>query len=487
MQTRREFLRNAGAVAAGVALGGLPILADEARKKPNVVFIFADQLRSMTLGCYGDKQAITPNIDKLASQGMLFKNAISTWPVCSPFRGMLLTGRYPMSNGVVYNSFPLWKGQASIATALKSQGYQSGYIGKWHLAGRKGQGAVQDHFGFDYWEPLQVEMITTQPDGKQVWRPEVQTDKAIEYIKDNKAKPFCLFMSWNPPHDPYIAPDKYMKLFPAEKMELLPNTAEKDLVRIELTKHPIEGNAQGAKKRAEWRGIIDSDDGVRRNMQGYYAATHGLDVCMGRIMKSLEEAGIADDTILVFSSDHGDMLGSHRMSHKQEPFEESISIPFIIRYPRRIPKGKTTDALLSPMDVMPTLLRLTDTPIPNTAEGVDLADAALGKRSDQRDALLIMKMLPGGNPWIINAATEWRGVRTKTHTYCRLADGGPWLLYDNENDPQQMKNLVNDPAHKKLQDEMEATMQRLLKQAHDPFDTEAIKADIKKRSKGKVD
>ena len=487
MQTRREFLKNAGAVAAGMALGALPVLADEARKKPNVVFIFADQLRSMTLGCYGDKQAITPNLDKMASEGMLFKNAISTWPVCSPFRGMLLTGRYPMSNGVVYNNFPLWKDQPGIATVLKAEGYQTGYIGKWHLAGGKNQPSVKDHFGFDFWEPLQVEMLRELPDGTQEWRPDVQTDKAVEYIKANKDKPFCLFMSWNPPHDPYIAPDKYMKLFPADQMELEENTAEKDLVRIELTKHPIQGNAEGAKKRELWRGIIDSDDGVRKNMQGYYAATHGLDVCMGRIMKTLEEAGMADDTILVFASDHGDMLGSHRMSHKQEPFEESISIPFIVRYPQRVPKGKKTDALLSPVDIMPTLLSLAGAPIPSSVEGISLADAALGKRSDQQHALLIMKMLPGGNPWIINAATEWRGVRTKTHTYARLADGGPWILYDNKNDPQQMKNLVNGPAHKKLQDEMEATLQKLLEKANDPFDTEAIQADIKKRSKGRVD
>ena len=485
MQTRREFLKGAGAVAAGMALSGLPTFAAEPRKKPNVVFIFADQLRSMSLGCYGDKQALTPNIDRLASEGMRFTNAVSVWPVCSPFRGMLLTGRYPMSDGVVYNEFPLWKGQASIATALKSQGYATGYIGKWHLNGSPGN-SVKDHFGFDFWQPLQVEMLQELPDGTQVWRPDVQTDKAVEYIKANKDKPFCLFMSWNPPHDPYIAPDKYMKLFPADKMELRANDVEKDLVRIELEKHPAN-TPQEAANRESWRKRIDSDDGVRRNMQGYYAATHGLDVCMGRIMKTLDEAGIADDTILVFSSDHGDMLGSHRMSHKQEPFEESISIPFIIRYPRRVPHGKTTDALLSPMDIMPTLLSLAGTPIPDTVEGISLADAALGKRSDQHDALLIMKMLPGGNPWIINADTEWRGVRTKTHTYARLADGGPWILYDNKNDPYQMKNLVNDPAHKKLQDEMEATMQALLKKAGDPFDTKAIKASIKKRSEGRVD
>ncbi len=488
-QTRREFLKGAGALAAGMALGGrVPsVLAGEERRKPNVIFVFADQLRACSVGCYGDKQAKTPNLDRLASRGVRFTNAISTWPVCSPFRAMLMTGRYPMSNGVVYNDFPIWDGLPYIGTAFKSQGYATGYIGKWHLQGKtEGKGGVppERRLGFDYWVPVSGQILSEGPDGKQIWRPDVQTDKAIEYIKANKDRPFCLFLSWNPPHDPYIAPDKYMAMFPPEKMELRPNTAEKELVRIELERHPIPASdPEAAIKRAKWRRIIDSDDGIRRNMQGYYAATHGLDVCMGRIMKALDEAGITDDTILVFSSDHGDMLGSHRMSHKQEPFEESIRIPFILSYPRRVPKGITTDALLSPMDIMPTLLSLAGLPIPEGVQGISYADAALGKRSDQREALLIMKMLPGGNPWIINAATEWRGVRTKTHTYARLADGGPWILYDNKNDPYQMVNLVKDPAYKKLREEMEAKLKHLLEEAGDPFDTERIKREIAEKSK----
>jgi arylsulfatase A-like enzyme len=203
-------------------------------------------------------------------------------------------------------------------------------------------------------------------------------------------------------------------------------------------------------------------------------------------MKTLDDLGIADDTILVFSSDHGDMIGSHRMCLKQEPFEESISIPFVVRYPRMIPKGTVTDGLLSPVDMMPTLLGLAGAPIPSGVEGISLADAALGKRSYQQDALLIMKMTPGGGPWTMNAATPWRGVRTKTHTYASLEDGGPWVLYDNKSDPYQMKNLVNDPAHKDLQYRMEKTMRSLLKKAHDPFDSEKIVKTIAEQSKTRL-
>jgi len=487
MQTRREFLKSIGAVATSLVIsGGVGIPAKDERRKPNLVFVFADQLRACSVGCYGDKQAITPNIDRMASEGVRFTNAISTWPVCSPYRAMMMTGMYPMSNGVVYNDFPIWDGLPYIGSTFKSHGYETGYIGKWHLQGKGEGGNVPEdrRLGFDYWMPVSGQILTEGPDGKQVWRPDVQTDKAIEYIRTHKDKPFCLFMSWNPPHDPYIAPDQYMNMFPPDKMELRPNTSEKELVRIELERHPIPAsNQEAVRKRQEWRKRIDSDDGIRRNMQGYYAATHGLDVCMGRIMKALDEAGIADDTILVFTSDHGDMLGSHRMSHKQEPFEESICIPFILRYPRLVPRGKTTDALFSPMDVMPTILSLAGLPIPNGVQGVSCAEAALGRRHDQHEALLIMKMLPGGNPWIINAATEWRGVRTKTHTYARLADGGPWILYNNVDDPYQMRNLVNDPAYKALRDELEETMQTLLKEAGDPFDTEKIRREISEKSK----
>ncbi len=494
MQSRREFLKGAGALAAGLTLGGIPALGAEPRRKPNVIFVFADQLRSHALGCYGDKQAITPNIDRLASQGARFTNAISTWPICSPFRGMLMTGCYPMTNGVVANNLPIWDGQTCVADVFKAQGYKTGYIGKWHLDGGIPNNLPGRRLGFEDWMGVPGNKLTTSADGKQIWKPDLETDLAIRYMRENKDKPFCLFMSWTPPHDPYIAPDKYMKMFPPEKIEFRPNVAERELVDRELKRHPVGPDDPVARDRAEWRKMLDTDDLLRKSLSGYYAAVHSLDVCVGRIMKALDDLGLADDTILVFTSDHGDMLGSHRMCLKQEPFEESINIPFIVRYPKRIGKGIVTDGLLSPIDIMPTLLDLAGAPIPTPTgseglggvEGISLAQAAEGKRSDQQDAVLLMKMVPGGMPWMCNAATPWRGVRTKTHTYARLADGGPWVLYDNVNDPYQMKNLVNDPAHKRLRDEMESKMQALLKKAHDPFDADKIKAEIAEKSKTRL-
>jgi arylsulfatase A-like enzyme len=157
------------------------------------------------------------------------------------------------------------------------------------------------------------------------------------------------------------------------------------------------------------------------------------------------------------------------------PFEESINVPFIIEYPHAVPAGKRSDALITPIDIMPTLLSLAGLPWP-AVDGVDLSDAARGRTSDQQDAVLLMKLVPGGGPYTINAITPWRGVRTKRYTYAHLLGHGPWLLYDNLEDPYQLHNLINRPAYAELQAELEQRMRKLMGKAGDPGDTEEILA-----------
>ena len=184
---------------------------------------------------------------------------------------------------------------------------------------------------------------------------------------------------------------------------------------------------------------------------------------------------MTENTILVFSSDHGDMLGSHRMALKQMPFEESINVPFIVEYPRAVPAGKRSDALIAPIDVMPTLLSLAELPCP-AVDGKDLSDASGGVASDQQDAVLLMKLVPGGGPYTINAITPWRGLRTQRYTYAHLLGHGPWLLYDNQEDPYQLHNLINRPEYAELQAKLEQRMRELMAEAGDPGDTEEIMA-----------
>lgn len=455
------------------------------KQQPNIIFVFADQMRAHALGCYGNQTVATPNFNAMAAAGTTFDNAISTWPVCSPHRAMLLSGRYPMANGTVNNDTGMRNDIPTIATACKDQDYKTGYIGKWHLEWNRDP-FVPKHrrMGFDYWavnncthKYLDHFYCTDTPEKIHFkgYDAVVQTELAIDYIKQHQDEPFCLFLSWGPPHDPYNRVlDKYKQRVDPEQIELRDNVPERKVVDHLLARDNPPENI-GANRHPR-RAIVEDDERLKKEyLHGYYAHTVALDDCIGRIRAELADSGLADDTILVFSSDHGDMLGSHRMGSKQNPHEESIRIPLMVEYPRAIPRGRRSDALVAPIDIMPTLLSLAGLCCPEV-DGKDLAPAFKGEKEDLQDALMIMKLLPGGNPYNMNAVTPWRGVRTKRYTYAHLLDYGPWLLYDNHNDPYQLQNLIDKPEYAELRKKLERRMRELMADADDPGDTETIAA-----------
>jgi arylsulfatase A-like enzyme len=197
---------------------------------------------------------------------------------------------------------------------------------------------------------------------------------------------------------------------------------------------------------------------------------------MARLLESLDDMGLADDTIVVYSSDHGDMAGAHRMLLKQCPLEESIHIPLLMRYPRAIPAGSTCSRLATPMDFLPTLLSLAGINYdPVAYDGHDLSRVAFRGASDDRDAVLLMKMLHGGGPWTINALRPWRGVRTQRHMYAEL-EGEPWLLFDNQEDPYQMANLIKDPGRSSLRRQLQSRMRELMRASGDTFTEDQLNA-----------
>ena len=194
---------------------------------------------------------------------------------------------------------------------------------------------------------------------------------------------------------------------------------------------------------------------TREDISGYYAHITALDENLGRLMAALDELGIAEDTILVYTSDHGDMLGSHGHVRKERPWDESARIPFMIRWPRSIPAGVTRDTLLSLVDFMPSMLSLCDLPIPEGVEGIDLSDAMLGETIDEPESVCLGVPLHGSEGFNFGIR-EWRGVRTHRYTYARHHDGTGWLLYDNDNDPYQLNNLIDDADAQDLRAELEA-------------------------------
>jgi arylsulfatase A-like enzyme len=475
---RRKFIGCCGAASV------LPALGSATTTRPHILFVFADQLRSMDLGCYGG-QVHTPNMDRLAREGVLFSRAFSTAPVCSPFRAMLMTGNFPMKNGMVYNDHFLRNPTPCFAEACATAGYQTGYIGKWHIDGRGREAYIppERRRGFDFWRTLECthnyhhspyyHQDETRP---RVWKGYdaiAQTEAACGFIREKQnAGPFCLFLSWGPPHDPYIAPPEYMRRFKSKPLTLRPNVDDFAAAEKMWKESDTALPARYAPVRETFhRKLMDrSNRAVYEWYRGYFAAIETLDDCLGRLLQTLETTGLLDRTLIVFTSDHGDNLGSHRQYGKQLPYEESISIPFLARYPAKIPAGTRTDALLAPVDMMPTVLSLADVPCP-AVDGKNVSGAAIGRDAGVQDAVLIMKTTWVSTNWISNGNGPWRGVRTARYTYARRSDTGkPWMLFDNETDPYQMDNLVAQPAYAALVAQLDARTTALLRAAGDPED-----------------
>jgi arylsulfatase A-like enzyme len=428
-------------------------------ERPNVIFVLTDQWRAQDIGYNGNDQVKTPHLDALAQESVNFTNAISNCPVCSPMRASLLTGQYPLKHGVFYNDKPLSPDITSIADVYKENGYRTAYIGKWHVNGHRKGETTQDgrtapipagrRQGFDFWKVNECthnynnSVYFDEHDVKHVWEGYdaiAQTREAINYIQSSGEEPFLLFLSYGPPHAPYLtAPEEYREMYPAGEVELRPNVPEQ------------------------------LQEQARESIAGYYAHITALDDCMKELLDAVHEAGMEDNTILVFTSDHGDMLYSHGMVKKQKPWEESIHVPFLLRYPALLGTGQVTvDMPIGTPDIMPTLLGLSGLGIPESVEGLDYSGHLKGEEDLDVKAALIMCPVPFHQWSYIRGGREYRGVRTRQYTYARDLQG-PWLLYDNHADPYQQNNLVDNEDYAGIRQELEAELDRLLAMTGDEF------------------
>ncbi len=454
---RREFLRTLGWGTAAVVLGcegsrGLLSGRRGTARKPNVVYLLADQWRAQATGYAGDPNVKTSNLDRLAQESVNLTNAVSTCPVCSPYRAGLMTGQYPLRHGVFLNDVQLNPDAVSIAKVYKQAGYETAYIGKWHLDGRGRSNFIprERRQGFAFWKALECthnynnSFYYGDENVKRKWEGYdaiAQTREAQKYIRDHQGhKPFLLMLSWGPPHAPYqTAPEKYKQMFKAEDIQLRPNV-------------PAEARAK-----------------AKQILAGYYAHIAALDDCVGWIVQTLKDCGLEKDTILVFTADHGDMLQSRGQMKKQRPWDESIRVPFLLRYPAGLgAKGKVIDMPISTPHIMPTLLGLSGLTIPNTVEGMDFSKMLTGEKPADHEAVLIMCPSPFGQWTRRQGGREYRGIRTRRYTYVRDLQG-PWLLYDNKTDPYQQDNLCNQPEQAKLQKQLDEMLNRKLQATHDEF------------------
>ena len=419
-------------------------------EQPNILFVFADQLRGSSLGHVGQEPVVTPNLDRFAAQGVRFSRAVANFPLCSPMRASLITGQHPLQHGMLANDIMLREDVPCIAKSLSAAGYRTGYIGKWHLDGPDRTGFTPPgprRQGFEYWaanncnhnyKVFYYYEDSPEPIWGEGYEPDAQTDLALRYLADAKTdpRPFCLFVSWEPPHCPYDqAPERFKAIYDPDSIPPRPNAVKPDM----------------------------------RTIADYYAHVTALDWNFGRLLDGLDRHGLADSTLVVFTSDHGDMLWSQDRGWKCKPWAESVIVPFIARWPGHIPEGAVEDAPFGLVNTMPTLLAMCGVEIPPEVEGDALPHLLTQTNGVKPESTPIYLYMKATNP----SPEPWRGIVTKTHTYARFKKE-PWILYDDAADPYQMNNLVGDD---KLRQSLEEQLDAWLARMEDDFASDMVLAE----------
>jgi arylsulfatase A-like enzyme len=456
------------------------IKKNEVETRPNLVFVLVDQLRFDRLGYAGDKIAITPNIDKLAQEGFNFSNAVTATPVCAAMRASLFTGKYSSSTGMVINEMRINPNQECIAHILTDSDYQTGYIGKWHLWANQAGGHFKvenayippgkNRLGFDgewkaynfhhnnygsyYFEDEPKEIYY----GDSVYEPEAQFKFAMDYIEEasQKDNPFALFLSVGIPHDPWDkenVPVEYYDLFKDVEFPYPKNWSDSPDQYMDRFTDPENWINHVKPSLPEWQKV-------------YYAMVASLDDYMGKLLRKLDELEISENTIVVFTSDHGDMAGELGRIQKMIFYEPAARVPFLIKWPSRIPSGDHSDVCLNTPDIMPTLLSLMDLPVPREVEGMDLSHIPIGGQGEEPEMAFLQGM---GHTYEWKDGFEWRAVRDKNYTYAKYLVDGKELLFNHSEDPLQVNDLLGDPAYADVKQRMKSFMEGKMEELSDEF------------------
>jgi arylsulfatase A-like enzyme len=422
-----------------------------AERRPNFLFIYTDDQRWDAIGVVqreqGDRARFpwfnSPNLDRLAAGGVRFRNAFVTLSLCSPSRAAFLTGRYNHSNGITTNTRPLPVEAETHATLLRAVGYRTAYIGKWHMGTQRGQRP-----GFDYSAsfvgqgrylncPFEINGTVTPTQG---WVDDVSTDFAIAWMKENREQPFSMVLGFKSPHSPRGGnnlPERLRGLFAGQTTRPTPNCG---LPAIFHRRDPKTG--------ANPTGLAGNEVHL-----DYLRHIVGVDENVGRVLDALDALGLADDTVVVFSSDNGFFLGEHNSGDKRAMYEESLRVPMLARYPRLFPKGLALDAMVLNVDLAPTFLDLAGVAIPKAMQGASWKDLAAGRAvAGWRKSFLAHYYKELGE------VPTCYAVRTDTHKLVRYPNRPEWTeVFDLVADPYETRNLAADAAlSEKLGAELDA-------------------------------
>jgi len=432
----------------------VPLTLSAAERKPNFLFVFTDDQRwdamSVVQREQGEKARFpwfqTPNMDRLASEGVRFRNAFVTLSLCAPCRAVFLTGRYNHVNGIANNHTPFPTNSVTHASLMRAAGYVTAYIGKWHMGSQRGQRP-----GFDYsasfigqgryWDcPIE---INGQPTPTKGWVDDVCTDYAIEFIKQHQDKPFSMTVAYKACHGPNDPPERAKERF------------------LNATARPVPTLGVRAIYRSPGETSATAPKGTLPNTNpNYFQCISAADDNLGRLLKVLDDLNLVRDTVVIFTSDNGYYKGEHGLGDKRSAYEESLRIPLIVRYPILVPKAKVLDEMVLSIDLAPTLLDLAGLPVPSQMQGRSWQPLLTGKPTGWRQSFLFEYFRERAFP---NTPTLF-GVRTANAKLIKYPGHDEWTeLFDLAHDPYETKNLVSDPEHKDLLARMQAELDQQVK------------------------
>jgi arylsulfatase A-like enzyme len=476
METRRTVLKYlAGTAGAACSLDTLEAFArglDAGATRPNIVCIVGEGLRSDELSSTGNKLLHTPNLDRIGREGCTFRNAFVVNALCLPSRATMLTGMYSHTTGAVSNvegkippRFPL------VSDLLQQAGYETAFLGKSHVEGALMEHKWDYYFGFvgqaDYYRPRITEGIRGEYGPAKLYVGEyvdtLLTRKAVEWLKQPRSKPFCLFLWFYAPHAPFYRPKDLVNDFNGVRIPV-PSTFDEDR------------NGYAGKPRA----VADADDKIGYSevfsddprsleelVKNHYAGVEDNDRNMGAIWQELDRQKIADRTAVLLSSDHGFFLGEHHLYDKRLMYEPSIRVPMMLRSPGQIKPGSRSDEMVLNLDMAPTLLELAGLSVPAEMQGRSFLSLAEGKRdtSWRKDWLYEYYEYPG-----FENVPPCRGVRTKRYKVIHFfLDPEEFELYDLETDPDEKNNLFGKPGYAEITAHLKERLAALRTETNDTY------------------
>jgi arylsulfatase A-like enzyme len=450
-----------------VCLLSVVTVCSSALAEMNLVIIETDEHHFSTLGCYGGEIVKTPNIDWIAENGARCTSFYATTPVCSPSRAALVSGLYPHKTPVVTNNIPLDDSIITFAEILRRNGYATGYAGKWHLDGNgKPQWAPTRQFGFadnrfmynrGHWKkfedgPNGPRVGARDKKGKPSYglagadQTTFSTDwlcnKAIDFVKENKDRSFCYMVNLPDPHGPNTVRPPYDTMYADVKVP----------IPVSLVRKPEQIPKWGAPQ-----GVKPAQ--LQKLMRQYYGMVKCIDDNVGRIIKTLRDQGVLDKTIVVFTSDHGDLCGEHGRLNKGVPYEGSARIPFLIYCPGKIKSGTIVDEALSNIDFLPTVMSLMQIPVEHKVDGRDATRLFTGQTPADWDDITFVRSTP---------RSEWLSAITQRYKLVISNSDEPWLI-DVIADPNELTNLFGQAKHKQTARQLAQRLQDYTTTHKDPY------------------